>query len=194
MDREPQDTLYQPEQFPLYYQGSGQFKVGANPSGVAGAIAQVAIEINNYPHIAYGFRVVNTYSLPSAFVVANPFFRMGLLLGGTDDDQTIEINFAQQNITARAINQRAFQGLAGINWHPFAVPYFLRGGNNMKLTFTRVTTYPTVNDGEEPPVDVEIFPTVDVTLVTGVLVSDYFPAAGAPSTEALPGDERLRRG
>jgi hypothetical protein len=181
-------TIYTPEEFPLYYEAHAQFKLNGNPSGATSAQAVLTFELNNYPHIVYGVRLVNTTEIPQTALNANPSLPLNLLEGGIDEDQVIAIDLAQQNIITRPIHQRTLVGQAGRNWHPFPAPYLLRGGNNVKLTATRLHGYPQVTVGEEL---VNLLPSLFGTLVTGVLVSDKFPASGPPSTDA---DDRRRRG
>lgn len=183
------ETVYTPEEFPLYYESTEEFTDGDGlPSGARGAVAEHLIELNNYPHIAYGLRVVNHYALDQAFLNANPGFKAFVEDGGFNEEQRVAIDFAQQNITARPIHQRTLTGKGGINWHPFPTPYLLRGGNQVRVTIRRLQNYPQFLVGEELR---DILPTAEVTLVTGVLVSDRFPAAGPPSTDA---DDMRRRG
>ncbi len=189
VDEADPSTLYDVEEFPLYYEGHEQFKLDGLPSSARGATADVLIPINNYSHLMYGIRVVNSYDLPAAFFSANPAFKQQMLEGGVDSDQSVFIDLAQQNVIARPMHQRTLTGQAGRNWHPFPAPYPFRGGNNLHVVLRRLNPYPLVLDGD---VLVQVFPTVHVTLVCGVLVSDAFPASGAPSTNAL--GARRRRG
>lgn len=174
------EVTYEAEEFPLYYPGSAPFKDGTAPSGAAGAIAKVTVPVNNYPQILYGLRIRNAYTIPGATLLANPGI-LGLLKE-YDGEQLVSVDMAQQNVTAEPIHQDTLTGARGTNWHPFPVPYLWRGGNQVRLQFTRLVAYPSVLDGQ---VETPIFPTVYVTLVCGVLVSDVFPAAGPPSTGAM---------
>lgn len=184
-DPETGDVSYAAEEFPLYYPGSEAFKLDTAPSGARGAVAEVLITVNNYPQIFYGVRIRNAYEIPKATLLDDPAILAQLK--EYDGEQMVRIDLAQQNVTARPIHQDTLTGKGGTNWHPFPVPYLFRGGNETRFSFTRLVGYPPVLDGEE---EVEIIPTVYVTLVAGVLVSDIFPAAGAPSTRADGGARR----
>lgn len=178
-------VYYEAEEFPLYYPGSEQFKVDGNASGARGAVAEVLIEVNNYPQIVYGVRVTNSVEVEQALIDAEP--DLFTQIQDLHAQQKIRIDFAQQNITARPIHQLTLTGSRGENWHPLPVPYLLRGGNQVRLTLTRTAPYPTFMVGD---IEFPLFPTAEVTLVCGVLVSDVYPAAGPPSSGAL--DERRR--
>lgn len=149
--------------FPLYYSTSAPFLDSeGKPSGGAGAVAELVKELNNFPHIFYGVRLRNVYPMPS-IDLADEFKAVKLL----DADQVVDIDLAQQNVTAQAILQDGLVG--GINdagqtahWHPFPHPYLMAGGNEIRLTVRRLTGYPDLAE-DEP-----VLPTIRLTLVTAV--------------------------
>lgn len=162
-----------PEVFPLYYPASAPFlddgAGGGAPSGAAGAQATVNPTINNFPHTFYGVRVRNVYELPDP-ALADAFRAVKLV----DQDQTIRIELAQENVTANATLQDHVVGGAqgstgGIHWHPFPVPYLLAGGNEVNVVLRRLTSYPLLSVEPEIPV----LPIAHVTLVTGVHRKDF---------------------
>lgn len=166
--------IFTPEAFPIYYQKSAQFVLDSGqPSGVRGATAQVLIEFNTNPHIIYGVRITNTYELPAD---VDPLARFALK--ATDDEQSIRVEFAQQNISADRIAQASLQGgMAAFHWHPFPKPYYLRGANQLRVNAIRTQSYPTLAAGE-----FIIAPTLQVTAVCAVLVDDARTRAAPGST------------
>ncbi len=183
--------VWTPEAFPLYYGKNNQFLsggAGGTPSGAAGAIAEVDVPLNTYPHILWAVRLSNTYNLrtdpdgllPTGFL---PRDRLGLMIW--DEEQRIKIDFAQQNIIAKPLMQALLTGRQnGIHWHPLPSPYLLRGSNVVRVEAVRITGYPTLGTAQEP---FDIIPTIDVGLVTSVLVTDLFPAGPPGSTGAVRG-------
>lgn len=163
-----------PEAFPLYYNAASPFLLNNNPSGAANARARLSFELNNWPHVAFGLRIVNVYGLPAGSDADDvQLFRV--LKEWFDDEQEITFTLAQQNVIADPIHQRTMCGAQGVHWHPFPKPYLFRGANIAQMTLTRLTGYPQVNDED-------ILPTVRATLVTAVLVNDAFGR-----TRAAPG-------
>ena len=174
------DKLYKMQKFPIYYPGAGEFQdADGNPSGAAGSEATVEIGLNNRPHEIVGVRIVNVYER----VVPVPEIDTGdvelpqnvetcCLLGDLDDDQTVQIDLAQQNVIVRAIHQRTLCGKQGIHWHPFPCSYPFRGGNNMFVRLRRLTSYPAA-----------VLPKVRVTVIGWMYVSDELPPGSPPSTD-----------
>lgn len=186
--RNPDGSVtYEAEELPFYYTSTGQFLgTDGQPSGAAGAEAAVQINLNNYPQVIYGVRIRNSLEIAQEVIDANP----GLLATIRDlhDEQKVRIDLAQQNIVTQALRQDLLQGARGINFHPFPVPYLMRGGNNVRIAIRRLVPYPTITVSEE---EFPLLPTAEVVLVCGVLVADQFPAAGPPSTGA---EDPRRRG
>ena len=92
-----------------------------------------------------------------------------------DNDQSVRIDLAQQNIVAQAtlqdhiIGGNAGDGGQTLHWHPFPKPYLFAGGNEVRVVLQRLTGYPTLDaEGEFP-----VLPTARVTLVTSVHRRDY---------------------
>lgn len=190
--------VWTPEAFPLYYADNAQFRAGGaggTPSGAAGARAEVDIPLNTYPHILWGVRMSNTYNLrtdPDGLLPVNfrAVDRLGLLIW--DEEQRITIDFAQQNIIAQPLLQALLTGrMNGVHWHPLPSPYLLRGANNVRVEAVRITGYPTLGDAQNT---FDIIPTIDVGLVTSVLVTDLFPAGPPGSTGHVRGGADRPRG
>jgi hypothetical protein len=160
---------YRMQKFPIYYPGNAQFQdQDGQPSGLIGAQAIVEIGLNNRPHEIIGIRVQNVYALP-AERPQDP--DLCCLLDRLDGEQLVSLDLAQQNVIVESMLQTTLTGKNGIHWHPFACSYPFRGGNNLRLTFRRLTSYPP-----------EFFPVVHVTAVGWVWVSDELPAGAPPST------------
>ncbi len=190
--------VWTPEAFPLYYSDNDQFRIGGAggvPGGAAGAIGEVDIPLNTYPHILWSVRLANTYNLrtdPDGLLPVNfrPIDRLGLLIW--DEEQRVRVIFAQQNIIADPMLQAFITGrMNGIHWHPLPSPYLLRGANNVRVEAVRITGYPTLGDAQN---QFEIIPTIDVGLVTSVLVTDLFPAGPPGSTGHVRGGAGRPRG
>lgn len=152
--------------FPIYYtMGPVAFTVDGAPSGAAGAVARLTADLSNFPHMLYAVRINNTYELgddPSEADVQ----RYRACKEYLDQEQSVSINLAQQNITADRVHQAQLCGeLAGLHWHPFPAPFPMAGGNNVVLDLTRLTSYPTL--GEAP-----VTPQVRGVLLAGVLRAD----------------------
>lgn len=152
------------EGFPFYYPMDGQFQnANGDPSGDAGATAELSKTITTFPHLLYGLRIRNVYPLPS--IEDNNDFVANKRL---DADQTVEIKLSQQNITAGGVLQDHItgggQGITA-HWHPFPKPYLMAGGNEILIFVRRITSYIPLNGG-----DVE--PRCFATLVTQILRGD----------------------
>jgi len=145
-----------PEAFPLYYPGSAPFQLNGVASGARGAQAVVSPPINNFPHVVYGVRIVNTWEIPDAADLAD----VDVVHKWVDDDQNVQVKLAQQNVTAGFVHQATLCGTR-VHWHPFPKPYFLAGGNVVEVTLTRLTGYPLIAEDA-------ILPTARVTLLTAV--------------------------
>lgn len=194
------EKIYRPQKFPVYYDGVGEFKnEGGEPDGRRGSIARIQIPINNRPHEVVGVRIRNSYPrFPTPVsegqepideqgedpvIVANAWNDGGglcCLLQDLDDEQTVEIELAQQNVIVRGIHQRTLCGANGIHWHPFPCSYPFRGGNNMSIRIRRLQDYPF-----DPldPLGTVIKPTAYVTVLGWMFVTDELPAGGPPSTD-----------
>lgn len=169
-----------PEAFPLEYSSESAFLDGSGvPSGALGARATLSFELNNWPHVAYGVRIVNIYPLP-ADPSADDLDRYRTAKQWLDDDQAVTINLSRQNITTQAVHQATLQGRSGQHWHPFPKPYLFRGGNNCLIEVTRLVGYPTIGD-------VAVLPVCRATLITAVSVSDaYGISRRAPGSSGRP--------
>lgn len=151
------------EGFPFYYAMSAPFELDGNPSGAAGAVAEMDRELTNPPHIFYGVRLRNVYPM-DAIENAAAFLAVKQL----DSDQMIRIDLAQQNICAQpTLQDTVVGGTAGgggtvVHWHPFPHPYLCAGANNIALRVVRLTGYPDLAQG------VPVHPVCHATLVTAV--------------------------
>lgn len=165
---ETSEWVLDPEAFPLYYPLSAPFMVDGTPTGAVGARAELVKTINNFPHIFYGVRIRNVYPLPSV-ELADAFRAVRLL----DNDQTIRIDLAQENITAQATLQDLVVGGSSgdggqvVHWHPFPKPYLLAGGNEIRVELQRLTGYPNLDD------DNPVLPVARAALVTSVHRRDF---------------------
>ena len=169
--------VFHPEAFPLYYRDRQPFLLDGQASGAANAEANLRVTFNTNPHIFYGIRIQNVYETPPNADDFEPIQRIGLM--GYDADQTVRVEFAQQNITADQIAMGTLQGRFGLHWHPFPTPYYLRGANECRIILRRLTSYPILtSDGE----DFNVLPQVHVTLVTASLRDDMRVAAAPGST------------
>lgn len=149
---------YTPQQIAVYFPGAARFQDSdGNPSGARGAVATVTISINLRPQWLTGIRVVNIYDIPTNLVTIDNLTYLDRL----DDEQTMTTELTQSNIIVRAAAQRTITGRGGVHWHPLPQPYPWGGGNNITLTFTRLTAYPG-----------GVFPTCHVTLEGIMLVKD----------------------
>ena len=171
----PQPGHYQSERFPIKYSGSGEFNLDGVPSGAAGAVATMAIGLNNRPTEITGIRVTNSYEITEAMLEVHPDW-----LARIDEEQILEVNLAQQNVVVRAQHQRVFQGAKGIHYHNFSCPYPFRGGNNIIIRIRRLHPYPAFEQVTPVPVAY-----VDVEGWTWV--TDELPPGQPPSTDYPPG-------
>lgn len=174
---------YLPIEVAKYYPKEGPFKIGTTPSGDVGAEVKLDFSLDNYPDIIYGIRGVVEYSLPEAFENDHLDFRMLMAAGKVDEAYTVEVTLTQSNITVGPIAAATFWGSGGINWHALAVPYKLRGGNNVVIKARRTVSYPHPTFGD-PEQTLLVTPTLKVTMVTGVLVADLMPGSAPGSTGA----------
>lgn len=153
--------------FPIYYtMGPVPFLLDGAPSGARGATANLATDLSNFPHFLYGVRLTNTYAaLPDAATDAD-IARYRLCKEFIDQEQTVRINLAQQNITADRVHQAALCGeYQGLHWHPFPAPFPMAGGNNVVLDVVRLVGYPQINDAD-------VLPECRAVLLAGVLRAD----------------------
>jgi len=158
----------------MYYNAASPFLLNNVQSGAVNARARLSFELNNWPHVAYGVRIVNVYPLPDG-AGADDVQLFRTAKEWLDDDQEMSFTLAQQNVIADPIHQRTMMGHEGTHWHPFPKPYLFRGANLAQLTLNRLTAYPQI-DGED------VLPVCRATLVTAVLVNDAFGR-----TRAAPG-------
>ena len=151
-----EDIQYQ--RIPVLFPGSARFQnADGAPSGAVGATATVEISINLQPQMLVGIRVANVYAIPTQGQAAERFPYYDRL----DEEQTLTTELTQSNIIVRAAMQSTVTGRRGFHWHPFSVPYLWRGGNNLTMVITRLTSYPDY-----------ILPTAHVTLEGIMLVKD----------------------
>ena len=149
-----EDVQYQ--RIPVLFPGSARFQdANGVPSGAVGAQATVEISINLQPQFLVGIRVANVYAIPAEGQIAERFPYYERL----DEEQTLTTELTQSNIIVRAALQSTVTGRRGFHWHPLAVPYLWRGGNNLTMVITRLTSYPDY-----------ILPTAHVTL-EGIMLS-----------------------
>ena len=163
------DHVIDTQPFPLYYAASKQFLgPDGTPSGQAGAVARLTVEVNNRPQTITSIRFWNSYDISQNTLVGqDPLNYLALRLGGIDDEQTVEINITAQNITFPEVHQATFQGAYKINFHPLACGYQLRGANKIQITVRRVAGYPFFNQEIE-----QILPTVHVAIVSVLHMND----------------------
>jgi hypothetical protein len=174
---------YLPIEVAKYYPKEAPFLLSRNPSGDEGAECKFEFSLDNYPDIIYGLRGTVVYALPAAFENENFNFRQLMKQGGVDEGFDIEVTLTQSNITTGWVPAPNFWGSQGINWHPLAVPYMLRGGNNVTVKARRTISYPHPTFGD-PEQTLNVAPTLKLTLVTGVLVADTMPGSAPGSTGA----------
>lgn len=149
---------YTPQQIAVFFPGAARFQDSdGNASGARGAVATVTISINLRPQWLTGIRVVNIYDIPDDLQTIDQLTYLARL----DHEQSMTTELTQSNIIVRAAAQKTITGYDGIHWHPLPQPYPWGGGNNITLTFTRLTAYPP-----------EILPTCHVTLEGIMLVKD----------------------
>jgi hypothetical protein len=195
------ERTYKTQKFPVYYSGVSEFKLDGKASGLRGAVATVEIGLNNRPHEIVGVRIRNSYArFPTPTIqIQDPAPGEGdplpapvnanwaaindgcCLLEDLDDEQTVQIDLAQQNVIIRNMHQRELCGKNGIHWHPFPCSYPFRGGNNMFVQLTRLQSYPFTDNPS--PQETVIKPTAFVTVFGWMYVSDELPPGGPPSTD-----------
>jgi hypothetical protein len=148
--------------FPLYYPMGPKAFLDADgvPSGATGAVAELTKSISNWPLLFMGLRITNVYAMPSEpssldveIYEASKRY--------VDDEQTVRIALSQQNITAEQTLQVQLTGKSGVYWAPFPVPFPMQGANDIAVTVTRVTPYPTIDDNP-------IVPTCFATILAAV--------------------------
>ena len=144
-----------PQVFPIYYSmGPSPFNLDGAQSGAVGSEAVLFTDLSNFPHMFMGLRINNVYAIPSD-LGGEPTAQVLLyraLKEHVDGEQTVQILLAQQNITADRLLQTQLTGSAGINWHPFPVPFPMAGANNITVNLRRVTPYPLLGDQPVLPV------------------------------------------
>lgn len=176
---EPQRFL--PIEVPKIYPKEAPFELDGQPSGDVGANLEVTFPLDNFPDHIYGLRGRVVYALPQAFENANLDFRAHMKTGGTDEGFDIQVTLTQSNITTGWVDASTFWGSGGVHWHPLPVPYKLRGGNNVVVQARRTIAYPHPTFGD-PAQTLNVAPTLKLTLVTGVLISDMAPGSAPGST------------
>lgn len=167
------------QEFPLYYQDRQQFLLSGQPSGAATAVARANIPLSNAPHLFIGLRLRNVYTVVAETLTAATTLQALLKQGQIDDEQSVRISLAQQNITAGFVLQPLICGAGGVNWHPFPIPFGFRGSNIIEIEVRRETAYPTYVEG------FPILPTLHIGLVTTQFVSDRAPAS-TPGSSGRP--------
>jgi len=161
------------EKFPFYYPANAQFLLNGAPSGAQGAEARVVISVNNWPQVAVGIRVCMSYEIDDAVFAQLPTVYENL--SRLDDQCSLEVILAQQNITARPMHLRLMQGRDGLIYHPLVSQYLWRGGNQITLILRRLVSYPVV-------FETNIIPTAHAALAVVVGVSDMLSGASPGST------------
>lgn len=160
-----EQALQDPEAFPLYYETDADFLLDNVASGAQGALARLTRDLNNFPHVVYGVRIWNVWTLPvgadAAAVELARYVREWI-----EPEQTVEIQLAQENVTAQPTLQPNMMGRGGLHWHPFPKPYLMAGGNQFRIIVRRTTGYPQISD-------TDILPRCHATLVTVVSRADY---------------------
>jgi hypothetical protein len=135
----------QAQWFPVYPSGEGIFTIDGTPSSRATAQATCEITLDTFPYLVYGIRFETSYELPLPFFDTNPAFKQQMREGGVDDDYDVTIQLTQGNVTTqRGAHVRNIQGALGINKHPWAIFYPMRGGNKVTVTARRNSSYPPV--------------------------------------------------
>lgn len=172
---------YLPIEVPKIYPREAPFELDGVPSGDVGATLKVTFDLDNFPDHVYGLRGRAVYALPIAFENANLGFRQFMKQGGTDEGFDIQVTLTQSNVTTGWVDVSTFWGSQGIHWHPLPTPYKLRGGNNIEVECRRTIAYPHPTFGD-PVQTLNVAPTLKLTLVTGVLISDAMPASAPGST------------
>jgi len=170
--------LKQFQRFPVVYPAQAQFKNGAQESAGAGATAKLAFNLNNNPHEITGLRLQNVYEVPPEFLVLARPDGMDYLQR-LDGEQVLTMRMAQQNVVVDETLQKLVTGSDGIHWHPFELPYPMKGGNNVTVDVTRITGY--TLPGTDPLITVEAV-TCYAALVGWMYVGPNGVLSGPPST------------
>lgn len=160
---------YNPQRFPIIYPASAEFRLDQDASGARGASATLTFTINTRPHMLTGLRLQNIYDVPERIQLSQPLLTY---LDRLDGEQDIQTDLAQQNIVVRPTLQRLVTGRGGVHWHPFECPYPFRGGNNITVVASRLTSYPD---------DIESI-TLKGALVGWAYIEGDQPPPGPPST------------
>ncbi len=144
--------------FPVYYpMGPKAFlNSDGTPGGGVAAIAELTKELPNWPILFLGLRLTNVYPLPDGLDEAGLAYYTAMKRW-VDNEQTVEINLSQQDITGGPTLQVQLTGNGGFYWSPFGVPFPMAGGNNIRITVRRISPYPLLND---VPVTPEVFGTI----------------------------------
>lgn len=161
-----------PQTFPIYYSmGPVPFVDGnGDQSGARGAIARLATDLSNFPHMFMGLRITNAYDMPTVPTEAQvQLYRS--MKEYLDGEQTVRLDLSQQNVTADALEQNQLCGAGAINWHPFPAPFPMAGGNNISITLQRLTPYPQFTQGTD------ILPQARVSILAAVMRADLKTAA-----------------
>jgi hypothetical protein len=160
-----QEIVVGEDQYPIYYPLEPRpFQLSGTPSGAAGAVARLSHAFANARHFVYGIRFSNFYDLPTGLDADNVAV-YNACREWVDGDQTVTLDISQQSAFVNQTIQTHVTGKSGVHWHPFPVPFYIAGGNDFKVTVTRLTSYPSLLVGE---VFVPILPSVGATLVCGV--------------------------
>ncbi len=143
-----------PQVFPIYYpMGAQPFTDGTGqPSGAAGAQARLNRSLSNFPHMFMGLRISNDYDVLGDTPSADDVQLVRFMREWVDGQQTVDINLAQQNITAEQLFQPHLTGHDGVIWAPFPAPFPMAGANDITVTIQRTASYPQVNGEAVQPV------------------------------------------
>lgn len=162
--------MQHPQEFPIYYPASAQFKAAdGNDAGAGkGATASLAFSLSTRPAMLTGIRMANVYEIPEDLRNVDGIAWLEKL----DGQQQMSTDMEQQNIVIKPTLQDLVTGRKGYIWHPFEQPYPFKGGNNITVPVSRLISYP----------DSIVNVTVYATLVGWSYVDGQFPPAGPPST------------
>lgn len=168
--------------YPRAIPGSARYELDGEASGAAGAVARIGIQVDNYPQILLRVSVAHEYEIDPAYVDTNPLAYQGMR--ELDDAAEITITATQQNITARPVHLRTWQGRGGWLYQPLSAPYIVGGSNQITVELRRLIAYPSLNE-------VAILPVAYVTAFTVSLQSDLAPGVPRPQgTGAWPAPQR----
>lgn len=153
-----------PQAFPIYYTlGPATFKDDAGqPTSKAGSRLTLTRDLNNFPHLIFGFRYDVFFDLPDT-PDAEDVAMYRLVKDYVDKEITVRTQLAQQNVIVNAAPIACVVGPKGEtgNWHPFPQPYPMAGGNNIELEMVRQTDYPAFPSAPNDP----IIPQISIVLV-----------------------------